>query len=363
MQTAIKDDQSPLRLLRRHGVWRVECTELVCVDQDVLRPELRQVAYGPEVARYLGVHCSRQRAAEAALLMQQPDDGTESAFVLERSGWEPVRTLVPSQRPIAKRDIDSLALELGTQIALMRSLYESLLARVVSLEADRTRPQQSPRSTSSVARVPTRRDVLQALSTAHPAPPPEREPAPPPAPAKAPPGDGAHAAPAETRQSPVLEPEAAEVEAPPEALLALPGAKELLECLNMLGVEDVASAPPNTPEDLAQCHRTPLVTDAGDEVGAVVFDRRGGVELGGGLLGLPESTREEQAAAGLAANTLDALNEIANNLVGIVNRANPNSHVRLRPLSLAAALSTVDAAAHSLRITTRAGGNLWIFAR
>ena len=339
MQEELTDETEPMRLTRRRGVWRVECTELVAIDESLLRPERRQVASGADVARYLGRHCAAEVAREALRLTEQADDGTERVFVLQGDAWVPLAKPVPSQRPLAQADLAALSTEMSYQFGLMRALYEAILARVVALEAAAQHIRESLPPPRFIGRVPTRREVARSLARSE--------------------VHGPVHAPVSGRVSATV------VSAAPPTALAPPSAQDVIECVRMLGVTEVAAGDPKRPDSVDHCYAGPLVSEHGEEVGAILIDQRGAVELGGGMLGLPVATRDEQAEAGLAANTLDALNEIANNLVGIVNRNNPKCYVRLRPLELArpGALDWLASTHAFTRVGTRSGGNLWVAAR
>ena len=109
-----------------------------------------------------------------------------------------------------------------------------------------------------------------------------------------------------------------------------------------------------------------MAIDAADqELGAILLDTGGGMELGGRLLGFPPGAIEEQAKAEPSSDMLDAMNEVTNNLGGFINRANPDLRVRVRPLEKfsSAEFDWLPKNTARLGCTTKTGGRLWLAAR
>jgi hypothetical protein len=96
-----------------------------------------------------------------------------------------------------------------------------------------------------------------------------------------------------------------------------------------------------------------------------LVNQRASAALGGGLIGLPLPAREEQARRGIAPDTLEGLNEICNNLAGLIKRKNPQRDAKLRSLERVdpSALPWLSKAATTLGLATSANGALWLAAR
>jgi hypothetical protein len=381
--------REPVKLVRRHGQWSLEFNRLVAVDDQIMRPERHHVAATTDALRSLAPSCPPTRLRDAETLMQQPDDGSERAFELGDEGWVPLSTVANSQRPLSRSEMMAVIAELQTQLTLMRGLHDALLGRVVAMEAAlQAKPASEPEPMlRPVRRVPSRRDMLAELlrpeqvgaevprpaettSAAHAptalaeAPPPYR-PSPHPGPARQP---------ATSRTAPPLALDATAaaavdpVQAPTRGpRIDLPAPAEVIECLNMLA-SDVAltAAPSALPADLDDYYVARLVDAADEALCVILIDQRAGAELGGGLLGLAPAVRDEQARRGIAQDTLEGLHEICNNLGGLVNRRNPKSYTKLRPLERLdrAALPWLDqAATMTLGLATPSNGALWLVAR
>jgi hypothetical protein len=150
------------------------------------------------------------------------------------------------------------------------------------------------------------------------------------------------------------------------AALVFPAAAELIECLQLLANDVVLTPGASTlPADLAELYVARLVDASDEALGVILINQHAGAALGGGLMGLPLSAREDQARRGLAKDTLEGLNEICNNLGGLVNRKNPRAYTKLRPLERvkAGVLPWLQAPATTLGIATLPNGRLWLLAR
>jgi hypothetical protein len=121
----------------------------------------------------------------------------------------------------------------------------------------------------------------------------------------------------------------------------------------------------NVPADLGAFYVSRIVDAADQELGAILLDARGGVELGGRLLGFPAAAIEEQSKSDPSPDMLDAMNEVINNLGGFVNRANPDVRVRVRPLAKlpSSELAWLPQNAGRIGSATKTGGRLWLATR
>jgi hypothetical protein len=348
----------PIRLLRHGGTWSVEYTRLVAVDEHILRPERRRVAASGAALRSLAATCPPQHIAEAVALMGEADDGSERAFELAEDGWtESLRRV--SERPHSRREreLEVALAETKAELLVLRGLYDALLARVVVLEGAAALARRSvpPRV---VRRVPSRKSVFDSLSFGEP---PDTTP---PLPAHAETRTPAFAPPISCRP----DAEAAETQVSPAGpSLSLPSASDFVACLQMLAegvpVSQLRAAPPG---DVSRHYVAVLTEEAsGEALAALLFDERAAAEFGGGILGVAPGERDQQAIAGLTADSLDGLNEVANNLTGLVNRANAKRPLRLGALELGPTGLPAWLAnpAKKLALSTRENGSLFLLVR
>jgi hypothetical protein len=383
-----------VRLSRKSGTWFLEFTRLVPVDEQLMRPERRRVAATLDTLRTVADSCPPERLREAETLMKQADDGSEAAFELDEDGWLSAPAVTRSQVPPPRAEVATLIAELRAELTGVRALCEALSARIVSLESaehqrrlDDARRSQDEQEPKLVAKVPSRRDVFSALRAEVPSDtraPTGTSPTVAATPfTPGPPGVAATQAvsaalaapnPAAAATPGVSKAPAAPAEAPaateksPDATpsLVLPRTVEVLECLQMLAA-DVALEPyaAEPPHDLSEVFLARFVDETQLEVGALLIDRRAGAALGGGLLGLPWSARELQAERGLEQDTLEALNEISNNLGGVMNRVNPKCYTRLGALERgpSAPPAWFASVPRRLGLATAKGGRVWLLAR
>jgi hypothetical protein len=376
VRTGSSTKNQPLRLTRRGGTWSLEFTRLVAVDDHVMRPERRRVAATTDALRNIAPSCPPARVREAEELMGQVDDGSERVFELAEEGWSPAPSVTHSQRPLARAEASALVTELQAQLLGLRTLYDALLARVVVLEQGAHRG-ESVAESRPIQKVLSRRDMLVTLqggnSTTESAPSarvdahqataaavPLRQAAAPTAPA-APPAAPAPAAPAPPPEA------SAEGHVPPGTpRLALPSQADVVGCMQMLAA-DVPLKPENglPPSDLSAFLVARLVGESNDVLGLLLVNQQAQAMLGGGLLGVPMPTREEQGLRGLDQDTSEALNEVCNNLGGLVNRANPKCYTRLSALEgvSAEAFPWLMKPGKKLGFSTPANGLFWLVAR
>jgi len=384
--------RQPVRLLRRSGQWQVELTRLVAVDEQLMRPERYQVVATPDVLRTLTPTCPPERVREAEAILRTPDDGSECAFELDEHGWAPLSESRPSLHPITRNEMMALIGELQAQVTLMRGMHDALLTRLVTVEAALQSKAEGPRPTPRpIRKVPSRRDmlaVLQGPANDRPgplafdglreAPPaPAAAPTPSPAPAEAAPAKPQAPAADATRLSPP-EPGAApatEAAMPPadstpaaagSARLVLPPQSDVIQCLRMLASDvEVAAQAATLPTDFTDYYVARLVDAAQETLGAILVNQRAGAALGGGLLGIPVAARDEQGRRGIAKDTLEGLNEICNNVWGLVNRKNPQTPTKLCALErVSGATSTwLPNAAGVLTLATPGNGVLYVASR
>jgi hypothetical protein len=373
--------RDPIKLVRRSGQWSIEFNRLVAVDDQIMRPERCHVAATGEVLRALAPGCPPERVREVDTLMQQPDDGNERVFELDEDGWVPVSGVTNSQRPPSRAEMMALIADLQTQLTLMRGLHDALITRIVAMEAAIAKPPAEPEPLKRTGRrVPSRRDMLAVLQGPGPLAldglrPPEPSPAHAATAAAEPPILAAAAAsPAAEAPVPVAAPEAAPADAGPDqgpktpaaASLVLPSSGDVIHCLKLLA-PDVVVAPESAglPADFSDCFVARLVDAADEALGVILINQRAGAALGGGLLGIPLAARDEQARRGIAKDTLEGLNEICNNIVGLLNRKNPKGYAKLRPLERvnAATLPWLAKPATTLGLATPPNGALWLAAR
>jgi len=300
--------------------------------------------------------------------MQRLDDGSTRAFELGENGWAPLGATHQSAPPRAAGDALKQLAETRAQLLVLRGLYDALLARVVALETSNVGLRRSlPPSLGR--RVPSRRSVFDGLKSS---PVSRDRPATPVALSAEPmPGVGPSFAPAPPPAA-AIEYAAASVETAAAnqtlasarpALLALPSSADVVSCLQMLAADvPVTQYRADAPASLADYYAAFLSDDAGEAIGALLFNLRASAELGGGILGVAAAEREQQATLGLTADSLDGLNEVANNLTGVLNRANPKRLVRMSPIERAPASPPPWLASphKKLAFSTRAGGTLFL---
>jgi hypothetical protein len=365
-----------VRLTRVSGTWFLEFTRLVAIDEQLMRPERRRVPATLSTLRVVAESCPPERIREAETLMQQADDGSERAFELDDDGWLSAAPGTRSQRPPARAEVYALIAELRAELVGVQALCEALRARVVALEAaELTRQSEvSEQEPKPVAKVPSRRDVLSALRgesggearAAGAAPPAGSAPSPVAPVVQLP--LAAAPAPSLAQASTVATPPAAPAAeaAPGGEGLILPRQTELLDCLQMLAadvaLEGYAGEPP---DDLSELFLARAVDENKEERGLLLADRRASAALGGGLLGLPWAAREQQGERGLEQDTFEALQEIFNNLGGVLNRVNPKCYTRLGTLERGAprAPAWFSSGARRVGFATAKGGRLWLVAR
>ncbi|MES1186642.1 MAG: hypothetical protein ABUL60_22705 [Myxococcales bacterium] len=357
----------PLRLLRKRGSWTLEVTKLVAIDQHVLRPERRRVNGTDSVVRHLKERCAPSLVREALDLLIGDDDGTDRAFELEGEHWIQLQDELGSEANGANPgQLLAMIGELRAELTTMRALHEAMRGRVAVLER-RALSMPSPEPGRGALRGATRRDhsagSLRPSARARSlTPPPLTAPA-----ASIARGFGPTLAEDRT-QAAVAPPVApAPSPAPTKPMLAMPSQADLATCLKqLLGTDaELRSERGNVPADLDAFYVSRIVDAADQELGAILLDARGGVELGGRLLGFPAAAIEEQSKSDPSPDMLDAMNEVINNLGGFVNRANPDVRVRVRPLEKLASseLAWLPQNAGRIGSTTKTGGRLWLATR
>jgi hypothetical protein len=366
----------PLRLLRKRGNWTLEVTKLVAIDQHVLRPERRRVNGTDSVVRHLKERCAPSLVREALDLLIGDDDGTDRAFELEGEHWIQLHEdSAPEATGASNTNLLSMIGELRVELTTMRALHEAMRGRLAVLE--RRSLQMGPADYGrSQLRGPTRREHAGAslrpaarsrsLSPGAAAASPAL-----PEPLGAPEAGLPTLGEARTQAAvapPALIPEPAPAVAPQtKPVLVMPSQADLATCLKQLLGTDAELRPErgNLPKDLDVFYVSRIVDSADEEVGAILLDLRGGVELGGRLLGFPAAAIEEQAKSEPSADILDAMNEVTNNLGGFVNRANPDLRVRVRPLEkfTSAEFGWLPQNAARAGSATKTGGKLWLATR
>lgn len=370
----------PLRLLRKRGSWTLEVTKLVAIDEHVLRPERRRVNGTDSVVRHLKERCAPSLVREALDLLIGDDDGSDRAFELEGEHW--VLLADETQADAGGTSTATLLAmigELRVELTTMRALHEAMRGRLAAVE--RRSLQMSPSDYGrSALRGANRRE--HALGSLRPgararsiAPGDQPELA---APAQAaPPAVNAEALPVtpalgeDRTQAAIAPPTPHQAQPPAEVLakprLAMPAQADIAACLKqLLGVDaELRAERGNVPKDLDGFYVSRIVDSSDEELGAILLDLRGGVELGGRLLGFPAVAIEEQAKSDPSSDILDAMNEVTNNLGGFVNRANPDLRVRVRPLEKFSVTEFGWLPKNTARIgnTTKTGGRLWLAAR
>jgi hypothetical protein len=365
----------PLRLLRRGGTWSVEYTRLVAVDEHILRPEQRRVAASREALRSLAKGCPPERIQEALVLMGEDDDGSERTFELADDGWAESLRSRPSELPCSRGELGALLADTKAQLVVLRGLYDALLTRVVHLESEKARPLRSmpPRV---ARRVPSRKSVFDALCS-DPVPPDQAAfragTAPtttnPTSLGPSPNARAAAVAPvsaAPASREPALDPGETQL-SPTGPSLSMPGGTELVACLQMLAAGVPVTQVRTPPPAELSTHYVALISEesSNEALAALLFDKRAAAEFGGGIFGATPAERDREATEGLSADSLDGLNEVANNLTGLINRANPKRPVRLGALEFAAhALPAwLTKPAKKLGFSTREDGCLFLLAR
>jgi hypothetical protein len=362
----------PLRLLRKHGHWTLEVTKLVPIDRHVLRPERRRVNGTDSVVRHLKERCAPSLVREALDLIIGEDDGSDRAFELEGEHWIQLQDQAEVETPgSAYTALVAVVGELRAELTTMRALHEALRERLAAVERRSLQMPPADYGRSALRGSPRReltgpalRPGLRARSAA-------------PAELPAPTVVEAAAVPAglgEARTQAAVAPAPAAAEATLETkqptakpLLVMPQQADIATCLKqLLGADaELRGEKGNLPKDLDAFYVSRVVDAADREVGAILLDLRGGVELGGRLLGFPPPSIEEQAKSDPSSDMLDAMNEVTNNLGGFINRANPDLRVRVRPLEKFTSAEFAWLPQNSVRIgnATKTGGRLWITAR
>ncbi len=366
----------PLRLLRKRGNWMLEVTRLVAIDQHVLRPERRRVNGTDSVVRHLKERCTPSLVREALDLLIGDDDGTDRAFELDGEHWIRQQDDATGDATGASNAaLQAMVSELRVELVTMRALHEALRGRMAALE--RRLLQTPPIDYGRAAlRGAARRELGAASLRPAPrvpsaAPPAATETNTPQVVAGAPANPLPHLGEARTQAAagapaPGVAAAALEPSAPVKPALAMPVHADIANCMKqLLGVDaELRHEKGNLPKDLDAFYVSRIVDSADREVGAILVDLRGGVELGGRLLGFPPAAIEEQAKAEPSADILDAMNEVTNNLGGFVNRANPDLRVRVRPLEKFSSLEFGWLPQNTARIgeATKTGGRLWLAA-
>jgi hypothetical protein len=360
----------PLRLLRRRGHWTLEVTKLVAIDQHVLRPERRSVNGTDSVVRHLKERCAPSLVREALDLLIGDDDGTDRAFELEGEHWIQLQES-PEPNGVSNAALLGLVGELRSELTTLRALHEAMRSRVAVLE-HRASQLGAPDYARAAPRVAARREqhVGSLRPTAR-----SRSHAPGVAPAReATALEGARSVvDGDARTQAAVAPAAPPEPAAPPALvdakpaLVMPSHADIASCLKQLLGADAELQPTrgNLPNDLDAFYVSRIVDSADREVGAVLLDLRGGVELGGRLLGFPPAAIQEQAESEPGGDVLDAMNEVVNNLGGFVNRVNPDLRVRVRPLQKFTLSEFGWLPQDNARVgsATKTGGRLWLAAR
>ena len=364
----------PLRLLRKRGSWTLEVTKLVAVDAHVLRPERRRVNGTDSVVRHLKERCAPSLVREALDLLVGDDDGTDRAFELEGEHWVALADDSPADAAgTSTATLLAMIGELRVELTTMRALHEAMRGRLAAVErrslqmgpADYGRAQLRGASRHEHA-VGSLRPAARARSIA-----PADEAASASPVAASPAALPATPALGEDRTQAAVAPPAAPEPPPAEVLskpaLAMPAPADIATCLKqLLGVDaELRLERGNAPKDLDGFYVSRIVDSSDQEVGAILLDLRGGVELGGRLMGFPATAIEEQAKSEPSTDILDAMNEVANNLGGFVNRANPDLRVRVRLLEMFSVAEFGWLPKNTARVghTTKTGGRLWIAAR
>ena len=355
--------RDPVRLTRRSGTWSLEFTRLIPVDEHLMRPERYRVLATPESLRRAAPSCPPARLREAEALLTLADDGSECVFELGGNGWSAVPQAAQPEQTRALRELTAAVSDMRSQLTLLRGLHDALLARVVAMEA--LVPPRAPDIPSPVParpaalsagprRVPSRRDMMAIIQ-------PQRTPkfdltldAL---------RDPGSSAPSHSGTAPASAPAEESNDA---AGLALPPRAEVTQCLEMLAA-DVALSPADDLyiADPSGLYMARLVDGAEETLAVILLDQRASAALGGGLLGLPAPARDEQAEHGLADDTLEALNEVCNNLGGLIKRANPKISAALQPLKRCdrGTVPWLESARKRLGFVTTDGGVLRLAAR
>jgi hypothetical protein len=346
-------EDQPLRLLRRRGHWALEVTRMVPVDRHVLRPERRRVSGADSVVRHLKERCAPTLVREALDLIVGQDDGFDRAFELEGEHWVQVDDEQPPHRSSgsAIASLTATVSELRAELTSMRALHEALRSRLAHLER----------------RITTAPPLDYGRAATRPSP--RREPAvgslrPGAARTRQPPPDAAADVVAATEiaatalaPAPVAEPVA-------KATLTLPLHADVATCLKqLLGADpELRHERAGLPKDLSAFFVARVIDTTDQELGAILFDKQAGLELGGRLLGFPPSAVAEQLKEELSTDMLDAMNEVVNNLSGFINRANLDIRVHVCPLQKCdpAALPWLEKCPAHLGSVTKNGGRLWL---
>lgn len=351
----------------------LEVTKLVAVDAHVLRPERRRVNGTDSVVRHLKERCAPSLVREALDLLIGDDDGTDRAFELEGEHWVPLVSDAAADPAVASNaTLLAMIGELRAELTTMRALHEAMRGRLAAVE--RRSLQMGPADCGrSQLRGASRHE--HALASLRPgararsiAPADEAAPSPvaaTPAPLPATPALGEDRTQAAVAAPAAPAPPPADVLAKP--LLAMPAPGDISTCLKqLLGVDaELRAERGNVPKDLDGFYVSRIVDSSDEEMGAILLDLRGGVELGGRLMGFPAAAIEEQAKSEPSSDIFDGMNEVINNLGGFVNRANPDLRVRVRPLEKFSVAEFGWLPKNTARVghATKTGGRLWITAR
>jgi len=362
----------PLRLLRKHGHWTLEVTKLVPIDRHVLRPERKRVNGTDSVVRHLKERCAPSLVREALDLIIGEDDGSDRAFELEGEHWIQLQEQSESETASSSHArLVAMVGELRAELMTMRALHEALRGRVATVE--RRSLQMGPADYGRGVRSSPRRELgapsLRPSPRLRSSAPGADVPQPPPAePASAPTPTLGEARTQAAVAPPALANDVVTPAEPPgKPLLAMPQQADVATCLKqLLGADaELRGERGNLPKDLDAFYVSRVVDAADHEVGAILLDLRGGVELAGRLLGFPPAAIEEQSKSEPSSDMLDAMNEVTNNLGGFINRANPDLRVRVRPLEKfsSAEFGWLPQNTARMGCFTKTGGRLWISAR
>lgn len=360
----------PLRLVRCRGRWTLEVTKLVPVERDVLRPERRRVNGTDSVMRTLKERCAPTSVRQAMDLIVGDDDGTDRAFTLEGEHWVQLHDDAAPELASRHDSLERLVLELRAELAAMRALHEALRGRLAALERRALHVPPADYGRAALRGSPRPGGTSLRPGRGRSAHPPEGEAEAPVTAAAAAPATLAALGDARTQaaaQTPVATATPAVLAAPSKPLLVMPLHADLVACLKqLLGADpELCAEKPSLPKDLDSFYVSRIIDAADREMGAILLDLSGGVELGGRMLGFPLAAIAEQAKNDPSADMLDAMNEIVNNLGGFVNRANPDLRVRVRPLEKLGSAEHAWLPQNAARVgaTTKTGGRLWLAAR
>jgi len=139
-------------------------------------------------------------------------------------------------------------------------------------------------------------------------------------------------------QQPASAQQPEQVTTPAPTSLILPKARDVVDFAKLLIGRNPMLAPASTPLDLAApppaTFITHLVNNEEQVTGAIVADLAAVLFLAGSLIMMPDHSLKEQFEGGEASEgVIDALDEIFNNLRGLLNKIEDNSHVKPLPCS------------------------------